>query len=545
MIQYKKCNIDLKYFCAIAICLFFVMTRYFCADFFDNEWIYSLNPIKLLDREFLSNDFFMKQIFPFFLFYDILTLPFYYFFDALTAVLILRVLIWTFQIWALSRLTRTLEITWWSFILLFVVWLNVEQTLVAGEWIFRSANAKPVSYGFVFLALDSLLKGKLKRTGAFCGLAISFHVLVGLWSTMALFCAIISTRYKSIQVKKVISFCIVVAVLVMPGLTMAIYGEFLNHTNGNLSIPSSEVALRVARHSVLIAIPFHLDPKYFMTGLEYLKVGLFFLLPVLMMNYLLPKEKARPLIVFIFFLFIFFILGLVSRYAEWYRFLKYYPFRVADAFLPLSFWLAFVLLSQKIFCKLKWKAMFSFLLIVLVIGLASYLIELCEPKPRYALTPKSLAKAMLRTEPRLTAYWIRERGKEWYKFFFNREISNFEEMAFWIRESTPKDSVFIVPPWATSFHLNARRSMFVTIAPPPNADPSEWSEKVKLLNRGPLSSVGWGVYRELMQNYPQLTENEILHIKQTYGADYILITSEANFRFEVVHENKSFSLYKL
>ena len=163
----SKTKTDLKYLISGLFCLLFVMSRYYMPDFFDNEWVYSINPIRILNPSFLSKDFVAVEINVFFLVYDTIVSPLYYIFDYLTATFICRVAIWIFQIWALSRLSKTLGITWWGFILLFVLWLNVEQTLVAGEWIIGSANAKPVSYGFVFLALSSFLQNRLIWSGIF------------------------------------------------------------------------------------------------------------------------------------------------------------------------------------------------------------------------------------------------------------------------------------------------------------------------------------------------------------------------------------------
>jgi len=545
MLQYKKFNFDFRYLFAEIICLFFVMTRFFWTDFFDNEWVYSINPIKILHPNFLANDFFLQKGLPIFLFNDVITSPFYYFFDFLTAVLILRILLWIFQIWALSSLTKTLGITWWGFILLIILWLNVEQTLVAGEWIIGSLSAKPVSYGFIFLALNSFLKHRLKWSGIFCGLAISFHVLVGLWCTMALFFAIIFTycKSKNIEVKKVSSFCVAVVVLSLPGLIPAIYYEFFNQ---NMSISSLEVSSDVARVSVLFANPFHLDPKYFITGLEYLKVGLFSLLSILMVNYLLPKEKAHNFVFFILFLCIFFISGLVARYLEWYHFLKYYPFRVADAFVPLSFWMGFVLLFHKLFYMFHKTAILLLLLIPIVIGGVNYLNDQCEPNPQYHVTLKSFSKSMLRTEPRLTAYWIRERGKEWHTFLFARKLSDIEKIELWIKENTPKDSVFIIPPWEMSFFLKAQRSQFVSFKyVPANQMILEWKERMETLNRGRIRKVGWGILQELRENYPKLTEKEVIQIKEKKVADYFLTTSDVHLNLELVHENNSYRLYGL
>jgi len=541
MVIYKDISDEAKYRFAIVISLLFVMTRFFVPDFFDNEWIYSINPIKLLNPRFLSHDFFSDKIFPFFLFFDALTSPFYYFFDYLTAVFILRILIWSFQLWALSRLTKTLGITWWGFIVLVVIWLNVEQTLAAGDWIIRSANSKPVAYGFMFLAINNLLNNRLKWAGIFSGITISFHILVGFWSTIGLLLTLIVSKYRTINIKEVMSFCIFALLLALPGILPAVFGEFFNYYLNNSQLAASEVA----RLSVVLANPNHLDPKHFLKGLEYLKVSLFFISTILMMNYLAPRDKARQMALFVLFLCIFFISGVIARHAEWYRFLKYYPFRLADSFVPITFWMGFVIFFQKMIQRFEKNRIFLILTIPIIIGVANYLIDQCDKKPRYHLSLASFTEAMLHTEPRNTAYQIREKGKEWYRFIFNRKLSDLEEVEFWIKDNTPQDSIFISLPWEQSFSLKAQRSEFVAVKPPPNARIIEWMERIETVNRGPLQAVGIGIFYELLKNYPQLTEKEIIYIKCKYGADYFLTNAKINFKFEVAHRNNSYVLYKI
>ena len=120
----------------------------------------------MLDPEFLENDPFMGGISYFTIIFSVACLPFYAVFDPLIAIMMIRVLIWAFQIWALLKLTKTLGLTWWSFIIFIVLFINIPSRL-AGEWIIGSAASKPVSYAFIFLSLDALLKNKIKKSTKF------------------------------------------------------------------------------------------------------------------------------------------------------------------------------------------------------------------------------------------------------------------------------------------------------------------------------------------------------------------------------------------
>jgi hypothetical protein len=538
----SKIDYVTRYRIAGLICVAFIATRYFFPDFYDNEWAYTLGPIHMANAGFLAHDPFIRGISSTFDVYNILVSPLYLFLSSLSATLACRVCIWAFEVWTLMRLSKTIGLSWWAFILLFVLWLDVEQTLVAGEWIIECATAKPVAYGFVFLALDSLLKGKLKLSGLFSGIALSFHVAVGFWSAVALFTTILITRYGKAQVRQIVWFCVAALVFSLPGLLPALRSFLQGQAAGRAVLSGSEVA----RLSVLVANPFHLDPRFFITGLEYVKVGLYLIVTLMLIKFLFSKEEGRIFSIFILALSGIFISGLIARSLQWYSFLQYYPFRVFDAFLPLSFWMAVSLLIQKYFYKLEKGKIGLFLMIPVLIGVVNYLNDRCEPKPSYSATLQSFTSALLHTEPRLTAYNMRERGREWYEKVFARKRSDLEDMENFIKRNTPADSIFITPPDTYSFSLKAERAEFVSLKyVPVNGGISDWKRRLEILNGGPLHGVGFEIPTEVRDNFQKLTKDELISIKRRFGADYILTTAAASLDLQMVYENRAFALYKL
>jgi hypothetical protein len=241
----------------------------------------------------------------------------------------------------------------------------------------------------------------------------------------------------------------------------------------------------------------------------------------------------------------FFVIGLVARYSEWYRLLKYYPFRVADAFVPWAFWLGFVLVFQRLWVRLGNRRLYLLVSIPLVIGIANVIFkEVLEPKSHDDRDWSSLVAGLTRTEPRLTAYWLRERGKEWYTFVLGEEASDQYEMEQWVRAHTPEDSVFITPPWERSFQLKAQRAQFVNFSMPVSERLFEWKVRFEALNRGPLKTVGRELWLEIKKNYPDLTSDELRRIKERYRVDYVLMPAGSQLGLELVHENGSYKLYR-
>jgi hypothetical protein len=298
--------------------------------------------------------------------------------------------------------------------------------------------------------------------------------------------------------------------------------------------------------SVLLANPFHLDPHYFFSPRKLIKVMLFLIFSILLLKRTLSPDKARPVVAFTLVLFAISIAGILARQVEWYGFLQYYPFRVLDAFLPLSFWIGFVLLFQRSINRFRKQAILLFLLIPIVIGGANYLIDRCWNKPKYDLTPRSFAAAMVRTEPKFTAYYVRERGREWYKYLFSHKADGLKEMESWIKGNTPAASVIVAPVTDFGFSVRTERAAFVSLAYVPiNEDIFGWKQRLEALNRGTLKNVGFEILPEVVANYHKLTEEDLMNIKHRYGPDYILTTSEARLNLKLVHENTSFRLYKL
>ena len=98
---------------------------------------------------------------------------------------------------------------------------------------------------------------------------------------------------------------------------------------------------------------------------------------------------------------------------------------------------------------------------------------------------------MLHTEPRLTAYHVRERAREWYAALFSKKISGLEEMEIYIKSHTPPNSIFITPGTYWSFSLKAERAEFVSLTyVPVNREIILWKERLEALNGGPLKNGG-------------------------------------------------------
>ena len=542
MWSYKRFEIDWKYLLAGAVCILFIMSRYFLPEFLDNENIYSVHTLKLLDPEYLKYDPFMGGISYFTLIFSVASLPFYAVFDPLIALMIIRVLIWTFQIWALLKLTRTLGLTWWSFILFIILFINIPSRL-AGEWIIGSAASKPVSYAFVFLSLDALLKNKIKKAGMFSGAAVSLHVLSGGWSALAIFITILINSWQNRRLKDVINFGISSFMFSIPGLLPALLRVLGVVGNKNLLENASLPIENADKIYVTFANPFHLDPTFFIQGLEVIKVMVIFAAPIILYKLFLKKEYASIMNKFLTIIIVFFLMGIIAGKLELYQFTKYYPFRVADGLLPMNLWIGFSLMIQSLFKGVKYQKTVSFSLIPFIMITSNYLIDISEPQRRY----RTFIKLLKHTEPRETPYRTKDTLERLYNKFMEKKFDGFEDMADWINSNTPQDSIFITPPIEYEFALKAQRAQVVTYkCVPPGKKIFLWKQRMEDLNGGKFIQEGKGwMYMELKKNYPKLEEYEIRAMKNKYGADYIMTTTNGYKGFEIVYQNQIYTLYKI
>lgn len=523
----------------LGACLLFVMTRYFLPHYIDNETVYALGPIKVLHPGFLPTHPFLHRFNPFFWVFDTLASPLYVTLDWLWATLVLRVLIWVFQLWALAKLCRTLGMAWWGLPLVVVLWLDVEQTWVAGEWIIGCASAKPVSYGFILLALEAALRGDLRRSGWCSGLAVCFHVLVGGWSALALSAAILVQDRADRSLKRLAAFGVPMAGVALLGLIPAVVGV------ASSAAGPAGAAADAARLYATWATPFHLDPRYFISALEWLKLPLYVGLTFVLIRRFALRNQGLLLPAYLATLAAIFLGGLLARRLELYQILKYYPFRVADGMFPLVFWIGVVLLLHRLVARAGRYGTLLVFCAPLLAGFFRYFNNVLEPAPDKDPRLAHLASSLLGGEPRITAYWIRETGREWWGVLAGRHRTDLEDMEDWIRHQTDEAGVFITPPWEDSFTLGARRSDFINFKILSVERMAESRNRFEAVNGQPVQAVGWGILQEIRANYPHLTTEQLLAIRRRYRADYFLTTSDLPVSFPLIHQVGPWCLYQL
>lgn len=488
----------------------------FKPHFAENETVYLINPRKLLNPQYLSQDWTWGRGAYTHLVFDILVCPFTLFLKDLTIAMIGRILVWAALITALLRLAKTLGLIWWETILGFFFWLSSTQSLAAGEWIFSGFEAKCIAYFFLFRAIDHMLNTRWNKTAVYCGLALSFHFLVGFWGSLAVSTAFLASQTSRKAIRDFLIPLIAFLLAAFPGVLTAVLYKF----------KSGQVNYQEYSLAMFIQAPHHFDPSYFLTATNSIQMILCAAAVFWMIPRISEPDASKKLILFLATLLICFIPGLAAYKLSSPTFLYLSPFRLGPVFVPLFFSLtAFKFLRLAFFSrqkKLKFQAGFICLLIILL-GV------------QYK-APNNLFKR--------TAGFI----FDWRNALTEQYADDFEAAAAWIQSNTSEDSVFIAPPWEYRFWILTHRAQIASFKYY-FVDNSihEWYRRMQALNGDkPFKNRSSRIHSEFKYNYPRLSILQLKAIKEQYGVTYYLTNSlRPDIPFPLIYQNKSFYLYHL
>lgn len=517
---------------AWSLALAYLLTRLASPSFIDNEMAYSIGPMVVAHPGFLRAQPMLAEMAPISFVYNVLVAPFFWALGAFWGTLICRVLIVAFQLWALGRLTRALGLAPWAMLAALVLWFGSEQSLAAGELVIAGAATKPIAWGFVFLALTALVREDWRWLPVWAGLATCFHVLVGGWTTLGLFAVLLLLRRNVLGWRGLLRFGVIAGVLGLPALLPGIL---------SLNAADPAVAREAAGISVRFANPFHQDPAFFLSFLEGLKV-LVIAVGAVLLSRRFPSAAARQLIpAFLGTLGAFFLGGLLARVVDADWILQYYPFRVADAMFPFFLWIGTALAFQQWYARRP--QLLKLLLIPIGLGVWGWLIDQAEPSSRYRGT-RGFAEAMLKTEPRLTAYWIRTQTERWAARLQGKRTA-WERVEDWARLNTRADAVFITPPWELDWPIVSERAAWISfkiIAPGPSL--LRWKARFEALNGRPFDRPGFGLLKELRLTYPAITATRARALNQIGPAHYLVALQEVA-GLKLVHQEENYRVYAL
>ena len=181
-----------------------------------NENVFLLGARARVDADFLPGDVFLHATAPVRALSEWFAAPWVLWLPLVVATLCLRLVIYAAFAGGLVSVVRQLRLNPWLVAAIVVVMVRFPSFL-AGEWMVGGVEAKAMAYPAVLLGLGAALGNRWVWAGLFLGLATSFHLLVGAWSSLAILGAL---QWRGIGLDRLVK----AGVAWLVGASIAIYG---------------------------------------------------------------------------------------------------------------------------------------------------------------------------------------------------------------------------------------------------------------------------------------------------------------------------------
>jgi hypothetical protein len=131
----------------------------------------------------------------------------------------------------------------------------------------------------------------------------------------------------------------------------------------------------------------------------------------------------------------------------------------------------------------------------------------------------------------------------YYHGYFRGEKDPWADVQMYAREHSPKDALFIVPPYINDFGLYSERATL-----------GDWAEGANILYMdnvfakewlARMNALGWKDLWGAQKGYNRLSTEEVLKAAQKYGASHIVTEKPKHFELKALYENEQFVLYKI
>ena len=463
-----------------------------------NEYTYLTQPLKQWHTNYLLNDWtYSRPSYTHFVFNFVAGL--------LTLVLPLelvgwlgRILCWSLIITALLRVGRHFQIPRGLTTISILCWLLYGQSVVAGEWIVGTFEAKSVAYVFLLFALDAFFQKRDTLASILLGLTFSFHPAVGLWSGLAIASSLVLLRYPP---KTLLSVAGYTTLFALPGL-IALLPALLAPGAGSAED---------WKFMVLFRSPNTLDP------LSWPKRDILNAYILLLFNWLhfrtdSQNQTFRFLISFQLLLAFFFSLGLLARLTEAYIFLRLMPFRLFPVFTLLLFF--FHLMNAY---------------------------HHYTPVKRSSLLAAVGFLALLTFNNPLGSFVDQARGN---RLSWTQEQDAVSKAFVWLARHTPNGVTAILPPWRSDGFYLSQRAQIGAWRAIPDDRLTEWRERLEALVGPNFVQPPNGTLDEVMEAaYSKLPEADIASVVRKYGGDYLI--SKAQYPYPVLFDSGTYRVYSL
>jgi hypothetical protein len=420
----------------------------------------------------LPADWYLNQHVGYRMVFNVLAGSLFHVTGALSVSLTGRLLSYALFAWAITgaanaaRLSVVVLVPAW-------IWFLDHQSLVAGEWMIGALETKVFAYGFCLLSATFFFRGRYRASMITAGLAISFHVLIGVYAAICLVAAALVT-FPSWRGR---IRCVLAA---MPWGILAASGGIV--AIGSYCVSSTGVDRDLAaRIYVLFRVPHHVIPfgLGWANGLP-LAAGVTGGLLLLLALWRIRVYGFRFFAGYLAACLGLFSVGAIMALAGNIHMLKYYWFRYPDTLLPMA-----------LAGAIAWAA-------------SRWLEALPRMLPRKARGV--FAVHTVRLMVMMIACWLvwptgRDVLPDLEDLGEEQIPCEWRDLGKWIRENTATSDVFLVDPTFFYFYSVAERPVYVSIKHSPQSDRYlvEWLERLKRCGGATLD-----LHQSVFSQFPQI-----------------------------------------
>ncbi|NNC94719.1 MAG: hypothetical protein HKN92_04100 [Chitinophagales bacterium] len=415
-----------------------------------------------------------------------------------------------------QQISNYYKIPFWFFIPFLFLYSN-NHSVGAREWMINGLESKSIAYSFVLLAILRWLKKDFKLFFLFCGLAVSFHVLVGAFAALTFVIAMFMNPH---EFKPYISSFFRNSWI---GVVAGSFGlffilKFLFESPQTLS-PDPDLIY------TLIRVPHHVLPSTWNMDHAISFGGISIL--VLIIVFFRSKDVLLKLLVSIpLASLVFMLIGFILYWTGKYTLLKFYWFRYPDAILPL----------------------FAFIVILPI--LFEFLAVRLKQSRKWLDGIFALSSVALFVVFFATIFPGRVEA-----FFDKRPIAGADltddivEMCSWIRTNTEEDALFLVNPFFQNFYTLAERPMVVSVKHFPQSAEHvhEWYVRLSDIYGEPLKIADiQKSSSEIQREYREIPIERVKSLDEKYDIDYFLsIKKREDLKSSLLYHKGSYYLYGL
>jgi hypothetical protein len=491
-----------------------------------NEAHYLAKARHYWDPEWCPGDFFLESADAHLVFYwtfgwvaALLPLP--------AAAWVGRIAMWALQAWSWRRLSwAVVPRPMFSLLSAALFLVLLDWCELAGEWIADGVEAKSFAFGFVFLGIEAIVRNRWRLGLVLFGAASAFHVLVGGWSVVAAGFAWLGAGQERPRLREISPALLGGFLLSLPGLLPG-----LALTRG---FDPATVA-EANQIYVFVRLPHHLLPSHFPAEKYAAYASLlatFLALGFATLRLGQIEAGLRRLwglaggAVLIGMAGMAFFLATKNNPELAANLLRFYFFRLSDAFLPLAAALTLGVLLVRLQTRRPRLAAAMLIagVMVAVAGVGHRYLD-----RRLDFRPGADRQSLPRfADPRET----------------EAAYHAWRRMGAWVQSNTPSDALFLTPRAQQTFKWYAHRPEVVTWKDLPQdaAGIVEWRRRFTKIY-APVGSRG----------LTASSDAELLDLAREYGVKYIVIERNQATRrpgFERVYpeasfENLHYEVYRL